>query len=224
MVNPDWRILFPQALVEVLYQHNSDHNPLLLSCSKLVVDAWLSRPEYPNLVVDAWQGRTLQVMSFISLRKVKEETTIFNSQVFGNIFKRKRQLQAWIQGVHRVLDVRVYASLVSLEKELEKLYNDVLYQKEVLWYQKSRERWVKLGNKNTKFFHTQITIKRRRNRIYGLMINGNWRTEKEVLKRKVMLYFKSLFLESIELSTFQFIHAKYSCLESTSYGDSSSYS
>ncbi|KAG4953955.1 hypothetical protein JHK87_039549 [Glycine soja] len=61
MVNPDWRILFPQALVEVLYQHNSDHNPLLLSCSKLVVDAWLSRPEYPNLVVDAWQGRTLQV-------------------------------------------------------------------------------------------------------------------------------------------------------------------
>ncbi|KHN28376.1 hypothetical protein glysoja_044548, partial [Glycine soja] len=116
-------------------------------------------------------------------------------QVFGNIFKRKRQLQAWIQGVHRVLDVRVYASLVSLEKELEKLYNDVLYQKEVLWYQKSRERWVKLGNKNTKFFHTQITIKRRRNRIYGLMINGNWRTEKEVLKRKVMLYFKSLFLE-----------------------------
>ncbi|KAG5110346.1 hypothetical protein JHK82_039569 [Glycine max] len=60
MVNPDWRILFPQALVEVLYQHNSDHNPLLLSCSKLVVDAWLSRPEYPNLVVDAWQGRTLQ--------------------------------------------------------------------------------------------------------------------------------------------------------------------
>jgi len=40
------------------------------------------------------------------------------------------------------------------EASLQKEYNDVLRQEEILWYQKSRENWVKLGDRNTSFFHT----------------------------------------------------------------------
>jgi len=44
--------------------------------------------------------------------------------------------------------------LTMTEASLQKEYNDVLRQEEILWYQKSRENWVKLGDRNTSFFHT----------------------------------------------------------------------
>lgn len=34
VVDVDWQLAFPDTMVEVLPQHGSDHNPLLLRCSK----------------------------------------------------------------------------------------------------------------------------------------------------------------------------------------------
>jgi hypothetical protein len=48
--------------------------------------------------------------------------------------------------------------LIMTEASLQKEYNDVLKQEEILWYQKSRENWVKLGDRNTEFFpHTDTS-------------------------------------------------------------------
>lgn len=41
---------------------------------------------------------------------------------------------------------------VRLEGDLQRECNDVLKQEEMLWYHKSREKWVRLGDRNTKFF------------------------------------------------------------------------
>lgn len=82
------------------------------------------------------------------------------------------QLEARIKGVHRELDYFPYSNLIIMERQLQLEYNKVLAQEEMLWYQKSRENWVKFGNRNTKFFHTQTVIKRRRNKVTGLSING----------------------------------------------------
>ena len=55
--------MFPHALLELLSMHNSDHNPLLLSCvkakSKRVKSfhfqaAWMSHPDYAALVQHTW--------------------------------------------------------------------------------------------------------------------------------------------------------------------------
>lgn len=69
----------------------------------------------------------------------------------------------------------------------------VLAQEEMLWFQKSREKWVRYGNKNTKFFHTQTVIRRRKNRIVGLNIEGVWCSDSETLKREANSFFKQLF-------------------------------
>ena len=41
----------------------------------------------------------------------------------------------------------------------------------MLWFQKSREKWVELGDRNTKYFHTSTIIRRCRNRIEALKDN-----------------------------------------------------
>ena len=66
----------------------------------------------------------------------------------------------------------------------------------MLWYKKSREKWVKFGNINTKFFHTQYLIRRRRNKVIYLFIDDIWCDDDHVLKREVVLYFKKLFQET----------------------------
>lgn len=179
MADADWRLLFQHAMVEVLNPHNSDHNPLLLSCLKCrshkvksfhFQAAWISHPLYGTLVDNTWKYTPGDALA--KLRGIKNESIVFNNETFGNIFRNKRILEARIKGVHRHLDSYPWSDLIKLEKDLQLQYNKVLAQEELLWYQKSRENWVKFGNKNTKFFHTQTIIRRRRNMIAGLNIDG----------------------------------------------------
>lgn len=84
--------------------------------------------------------------------------------------------------------------LSLLEAELQLEYQDVLKQEEILWYQKSREKWVKLGDGNTTFFHTQRTVRRKRNKIQGLFLeNRDWCTDDGLLKEETVNYFQNLF-------------------------------
>lgn len=82
------------------------------------------------------------------------DTLEFNSKTFGNIFKRKRILENRIQGIQHALESTDSLGLIHLEADLQKEFNEVLKQEELMWFQKSREKWVKLGDCNTKFFHT----------------------------------------------------------------------
>jgi hypothetical protein len=41
--------------------------------------------------------------------------------------------------------------LVLLEKQLQEELDQILFQEEVLWYQKSREKWIKFGDKILSF-------------------------------------------------------------------------
>jgi len=57
-------------------------------------------------------------------------------------------------------------------------------QEEVLCFQKSRENWVKFGNKNTKLCHAQTIIRRRRNKITSLKVDGVWCFDEDLLYRE----------------------------------------
>jgi hypothetical protein len=127
------------------------------------------------------------------LKKVQDHSIIFNKEVFGNIFRNKRAIEARLKGVHQQLDIYQTSDLIFFERQLQQDYNVLLAQEEMLWYQKSRENWVKYGNRNTKFFHTQSVIRRRRNKISGLNIEGVWCTDAETLKREASKFFKQLF-------------------------------
>ena len=55
---------------------------------------------------------------------------------------------------------------------------------EVSWRQKSRELWLKEGEKNTQFFHRMANSHRRRNFIKKVRINGCWFEEGRPLLSK----------------------------------------
>lgn len=143
----DWQLAFPHSIVEVLSQHASDHNPLLLSCTKFKSKraklfhfqaAWMTHPDYELLVNHYWTQTHGDVVA--KLDQIRKQSLAFNKDTFGNIFKRKRKIEARIKGVHLQLDLCPSSDLVRLESDLQREYSTVLREEEILWFQKSREK------------------------------------------------------------------------------------
>ncbi|KAK3229219.1 hypothetical protein Dsin_001100 [Dipteronia sinensis] len=84
--------------------------------------------------------------------------------------------------------------LSTLEETLVKEYQDILEQEEIFWQQKSRNCWLKEGDRNTKFFHLSAIIRRRRNKIKGFKKDdGSWIEDIGELKAEAVRNFLKLF-------------------------------
>ncbi|XP_024636248.1 uncharacterized protein [Medicago truncatula] len=200
--NMSWRLAFPEAFIEILCRLHSDHNPILLRFGGLPLAigprpfrfeaAWIDHEDYYDLVTTAWNSSNHNPTT--ALKNVRESSIIFNQEVFGNIFKRKRQVEKRLKGVQQYFNRvdSIYHAL--LEKDLQREYNDILFQEEMHRYQKSREQWVKFGDKNNAFFHAQTIIRRKRNKIHRLQLpNVIWSTDSSTLQEEAQRFFKNLF-------------------------------
>ncbi|KAL6208769.1 hypothetical protein ACLB2K_019714 [Fragaria x ananassa] len=84
--------------------------------------------------------------------------------------------------------------LQDLEKKLIADYEKIRDAEALFWKQKSRDKWLSEGDRNTKFFHLTTIVRRRRNKIDGLFdINGVWRTNLKDMQQVAVDFFKELF-------------------------------
>lgn len=114
-----------------------------------------------------------------------------------------------MKGIQKRLEIVDSMALVRLESQLQHEYNQITFQEELLWYQKSREKWVKLGDKNTAFFHAQTIIRCKRNKIHGLTLpNGIWVVDDVILQEEAQIFFQSLFCTPALLNPVQFAVSK----------------
>lgn len=114
---------------------------------------------------------------------------------FGSIFKRKRVLLARLSGIQRSESYTNSSFLQSLEQELLREYQEVLYQEELLWYQKSRSQLIRDGEQNTRFYHLSTIIRKNRDKVVRLQIDGHWVEDTDVLKIQAVEFYKALFDE-----------------------------
>lgn len=129
-----------------------------------------------------------------TLNQVRDDSLIFNKEVFGDIRKKKATRERRIKRIQNSLERIESARFIYLEQELQQEYDKILFQGELHWYQKSREKWVKLGDINTKFFHAQTMVRRKRNKIHALHLpNGIWCTDDNLLQEEALNFFKNLF-------------------------------
>lgn len=202
LCNAQTRLKWQEATISHLPFFSSDHAPLYLQLEPVVRGdprrrpfrfeaAWLSHPSFKELVSTSWK-ETISTPN--ALKELKRKLVKWNKDVFGDVQKRKDSLMEKIKGVQDRLDTLPTDTLLVEEEELIKEFELVLQQEEVLWYQKSREKWIALGERNTKYFHTSTIIRRRRNRIEALKDNdGRWIVNASDLKKLAIEYYKKLY-------------------------------
>ncbi|KAE8687812.1 Beta-adaptin-like protein A [Hibiscus syriacus] len=101
--------------------------------------------------------------------------------------------------------------LVLLRSELWRLHRI----EESIWCQKSRVRWIKEGDKNTRYFHLSALNRNRFNAINVLKVDGVELTDAVQIKAHVLDYFKKAYntINTLEVGEFELIFAKISVVQ-----------
>ncbi|KAL7190222.1 hypothetical protein ACSBR2_022498 [Camellia fascicularis] len=116
MSNDKWRTLFPEGTVRTLPRTYSDHSPLIVLIQRMhshnptsrpfrFEAAWLCHPFFSDVVKKSWSNMEHNLLEAIN--NFTHDVKTWNKEVFGNVYKRKRNLLARIEG---------YSYAGSLEK------------------------------------------------------------------------------------------------------------
>ena len=166
------------------------------------INSWLKEKGFLDLVKSKWSAYKLEGEGMVrckeKLKMLKHELKIWNAQVFGNIYTKKRDVIAEI-GELDIKDAEL--SLCEGEKrKIVQLLSDlkVMNSKiESLLRQKARVNWIMSGDSNTKFYHASLTWRRKSNQIKGVEVDGVWQEEPQVVRMEDKRLFEKRFSEPL---------------------------
>eukprot|EP00253_Pinus_taeda_P009705 PITA_09705 len=137
---------------------------------------WLSHPDFKKLVRSCWTN-------FHSTKSTKMARF---QQKIKNI---KKVIKDW--------NHKTFEELSKQEQEIESKILARAKQEEILWRQKSRIRWLKGGEKNTKFFHKTTVQRRMINQITHINNEQGEKIEMhEGIEKEFTNYFKKAYQET----------------------------
>ncbi|XP_022030734.1 uncharacterized protein LOC110931656 [Helianthus annuus] len=209
LVNSDFFNSWPAASCRVLPRLWSDHNPIVLVCRSRnfsprplrFFNSWISKSGFDDVVTKA--------ISEFDLIDVNPDITLIRKLSFI-----RDRLRAWKDDLNR----KEGEELEAAKNELETLeaildHRDFTEEEEWMFYenksiicnaeetqaldlrQKSRIRWAKEGDENSKFFHAMINIRKASNTIHGFEVNGVWTSKPSLMKKEVFRFFRDKFVE-----------------------------
>jgi hypothetical protein len=190
LINIHWWLRYKDASVLYLPYFKSDDRLLLVQFHRgrqpnrhrrpfRFLASWLTHEDFYRFMTHSWNSSSDWDLKIENLQKALKK---WNEDVFGNIFKRKKKMIGEMERLANALTHHPSRYLGKRYQEVWQEYNQVLLQKEVLWYQKSRAKWFCYGDRNTSYFHRITTIRRRKN-TYDIFQNedGVWISDQHEL-------------------------------------------
>ncbi|XP_071929043.1 uncharacterized protein [Coffea arabica] len=197
-----------------LARHPSDHAPLKISFKERsdhtprpfrFLNVWTTKSELLEVIRYAWNqdvsGSPLRVLSskLLATRRVIQT---WNKQHFGNVFDAVRSAEMGVQRAEEAMDQ--YASeecQVELSKAQAELRH-ALSIEEQFWSQKARVKWLKHGDRNSRYFHAVVRQRRAQGMIHRIKkSNGVWVDKNDDIATEAITYFSDLFTCSLESSS-----------------------
>lgn len=207
--NNAWCNLFPVANQTFLAKRGSDHRPVLvrlLASNEMYRGQFrfdkrfLNKPRVKETIDMAWKFSQSRQMASVSerLRNCRKALSKWKKANMLNSLENINKLQ-------KELEVEQSADFPSTQK-VNLIRNQLVVahrEEEAYWSQKSNDRWLDEGDRNTKFFHASVKVTRKKKRLEKLQdVNGNYQ-KGEASKGEVSTsYFSELF-KSSNPSSFQ---------------------
>ena len=115
----------------------------------------------------------------------------WNKEVFGHVQSR---IVEFMKNIEKIQMADPTEAKVNEEAKLKFGLNTWLSRNETMWRQKSRETWLKDGDRNSKFFHISSIVRRRRNYIDAIRDDDSkWLVKSSDIKQFVVGKFPVLF-------------------------------
>ncbi|XP_043703872.1 uncharacterized protein LOC122653966 [Telopea speciosissima] len=202
LANPEWGMLFEDAVVFVKAALKSDHNPLLVDTNGGKSNgprpfrfeaAWDWHPGCKDVVQQAWSNPIRESsVSNVSQRSshCQYALTKWNHEVFGRIQVNIKKLK---YDLERLQDLSAVSFCQGEVDKVSKLLEEELLREETLWHQKAREEWLKCGDKNSGFFHALTVQRRHQNQILKLRSgSGEWLSNDKDTCSELLNHFKEV--------------------------------
>ena len=163
---------------------------------------WLRSDGFQELLEGWWKGVFVHgKASFVLSRKLKEIKVLikgWNRDCFGRLDYNKKlalsNVEAWD---HVSVDRNLTLEESEARREAKEAYKKWVLLEEINWRWKSRELWLKEGDRNTGFFHRMANAHLRKNALVKIKINGDWISGEQEIREGVVTAFKSLLNESM---------------------------
>jgi hypothetical protein len=160
--------LFPLTVVEHIATEESDHMALLIRIRDeppvrgnyaprgfQFEEMWLKHEGYDDMVAKAWQHRNTGARSLANLwaqlRDVSSDIKRWGFETFGSVRAEIKRLRSKLE------DARTAARFDGISQEVKDIEQQLhaIYEKEeVMYRQRSRQEWLRAGDKNTNFSRT----------------------------------------------------------------------
>ncbi|KAL2237446.1 UNVERIFIED_CONTAM: hypothetical protein Sindi_0936300 [Sesamum indicum] len=183
LYSQEWADLFNSTRVSHLPRRLSDHQPLLITVTRIedkvpssfrFQHMWIMHHNFQDMVKQSW-GAPIQGYGMYRLQqklyRLKHHLKQWNKDTFGNIFSLVDQAKAAANEAKKQFDrLPSEANLTNLNRQNAALVHPLKLESE-FWRQKSNCKWLEAGERNTKFFHASVKKKRLKSRISRVMDN-----------------------------------------------------
>ncbi|CAN1182980.1 hypothetical protein LINPERHAP2_LOCUS36270 [Linum perenne] len=207
LINSEWNLKFPFTKIQHLRRIYSDHRPILTFYEQnngvrlpkpfKFLAPWLGHEIFLNFLKGAWSTNGDLPIKLLHLGPRLRR---WNKNVFGDVFQRKKDLIKRLEDIEQRVDddpdVREKAEENQIRLELEK----TLWDEELIWIHKARNKWVLEGDRNTKYYHNAAMRRRAFNKVSRIKdAGGNWIDDDEQILDIAKNYFGDLFSLSEEV-------------------------
>ena len=200
----NWLTKFPNMSLKGLCRSFSDHNPLILSMMVSqnwgpkpfrCQDAWFLHPNFKNFIVQEWRNCP-QVSLLSKLKILKAPLRNWRRQNFDLMENKIADLERVILELERAAESRRLDDMeIARLNAANSMLNIWLIRRERVWRQRARSYGFSGKDHNTKFFHAATLLRKKKQEISRIKINGVSIEGTQNIKQQVQEYFVKRFTQ-----------------------------
>ena len=157
---------------------------------------WVRHSGCRETIMNGWRSNVVVNLKGLAdeVKHCGERLSKWNKDVFGNIrYKINRKEEELKKLLLAVKGIEEANNIDLCREEIAELS----LREEVMWRQRSKNTWLKEGDRNTRYFHTIASSRKRNNRVLKLQDEfGRWHETQEKVGRVFMEYFCNIFQTS----------------------------
>ncbi|CAN1302573.1 hypothetical protein LINPERPRIM_LOCUS25527 [Linum perenne] len=185
LVSVEWEEHYPGCILKGLPRCCSDHRPIVVECLDVprikrpwrFENMWLLHQDFNSFLTEFWNFYSGQGICLSTLAKklkiLKAELKRWNIETFKWLDTEITLGLGMVKELDRKEEEGPFLEEDRIQRMGIKCRLDWFWKlKEVSWKQKSKETWLRLGDRNSKYFHQVADFKRRRNHLDGLIADA----------------------------------------------------